>query len=84
MTKEEIAKCKVGDEVEYLAGLSADSRFRKFEGRIAIIRDSDSCKPYIEIPGETSPFGNKIWGTSWKRLKYIGKRQRQLTFIFTE
>jgi hypothetical protein len=84
MTKEEIAKCKVGDEVEYLAGYTVDGEFQKFKGRVAIIRKIE-WPPFIEIPGEISPrSGNKIWSTSWSRLRYVEKKQRQLTFVFTE
>ena len=82
MTKEEIAKCKVGDEVEYLA-ISVSNEFLVFRGRVGIIQDIGCHSASIKIPGARSYLGD-TWTTAWKNLRYIGKKQRQLTFVFTE
>jgi hypothetical protein len=84
MTKEEIAKCKVGDEVEYNpSSTNCLSEFYALRGRVGVIYRTGRSSPMIEIPGER-PDGLKVFSTRWEYLKYIDKKQRQLTFTFTE
>jgi hypothetical protein len=82
MTNEEIARCKVGDEVEYLSHSLGGPPFSNLKGRIGILRKVGPSGPWVEIPGEC-PDGYKEWSTNWSCLRYIGKKQRQLTFVFS-